>query len=492
MDAYENSRPQRHRSVRIAILTREEREQILMSWGVSFNEIIDSIRANIKVKNQRRQTVTNLGKVERIEEAFESATRKLKRALLLRKRTGDKVKQLKERSELASHTLASLKIAEDRALSEIHADAATVEHEPERDNPKNLEAQVSVSDFFKKTPAESLIQRSVTNLSDDDGASGVSAFTLGNSTIGNSTTASMREVEMFYRELELELFGDAELPSMVGQTLEVPRVDIPKETRYVADPPSVKGYRVDDGSSPPPKPNSCHYQFQDGNGFVTAIQNTSNPTDEPRSFLTRSLERQQHFMSPPDHAFVTRDPPPLGPLHMHRYNYYPGSHPPVWYNHDVIPQVPYHPSVRLSSSLDSCDMSSHYARGAVAAVEQQYLQQFHAQPPPSSTPRTGSRQPYPVGSTNERMHPSSPRRNKYSSSPHAGADGPLIRHVPPPTNLTPTHWMEDYDSPKIRILEEPMTITEDSYEQSSTVYGGTQPQKYDPTRQPFPYSQEPL
>lgn len=36
---------------------------------------------NIRVKNQRRQTVSNLGRTEKIEEAFESATRKLKRAL---------------------------------------------------------------------------------------------------------------------------------------------------------------------------------------------------------------------------------------------------------------------------------------------------------------------------------------------------------------------------------------------------------------------------
>jgi hypothetical protein len=46
------------------VLTREERETLLLSWGISFHDIIESVRINVKVKNQRRQKVTNLGKVE--------------------------------------------------------------------------------------------------------------------------------------------------------------------------------------------------------------------------------------------------------------------------------------------------------------------------------------------------------------------------------------------------------------------------------------------
>ena len=51
LNYYEEARSYRRKTLGM-VGTREQREAILLHWGVSFNEIIDSIRTNIKVKNQ--------------------------------------------------------------------------------------------------------------------------------------------------------------------------------------------------------------------------------------------------------------------------------------------------------------------------------------------------------------------------------------------------------------------------------------------------------
>lgn len=193
------------------VLSREEREALLLNWGASFHDIIEAVRSNIKIKNQRRQTVTNLGKVERIEEAFESATRKLKSALMLRRSTGNKVRRLQEQANLAQSALTSLKIAEDRALSEIRGTRRRVLISDNKRKNEELK-KITINSSFSPDPVDGL--RS--SPEEDDLVS--KGFSLGN----NSVTQSELEIERFYRELELEMFGDEELPSMVGQTLEVP------------------------------------------------------------------------------------------------------------------------------------------------------------------------------------------------------------------------------------------------------------------------------
>jgi hypothetical protein len=84
IDKFESSRTKRRSELEM-ILPREERESILMYWGATMHDVSDAVRRNRKVKSQRNQTVSNMGKAERIEEVFESATRKLKRAVLCKK-----------------------------------------------------------------------------------------------------------------------------------------------------------------------------------------------------------------------------------------------------------------------------------------------------------------------------------------------------------------------------------------------------------------------
>ena len=477
VDTYEEARPYRRSQIDM-VLTREEREEILMHWGVSFHDIIESIRGNIRVKNQRRQTVTNLGKVERLEEAFESATRKIKRALLLRRRTGDKVKELRERAELAANTLASLKIAEERALNEIHSDKRLVEQEPEEDHLEsidNLGVQVSVSDFCKNSPAESMVRKSSAASNDDpDGASSVDGFTL-----GNSTTPSILEMEKFYRELELEMFGENDFPpSMIGTTLEIAAIEIPEEDRCYDDPEST----CDD-------PGSVYDDETDAPPIVSGYPIHSS---YPASYDMRDSAQPSHFMRHHERHFVEPEDAlrnEVAQRHLHgrsllsrtmeydiestalrRQFSYPDEEP--MYNHhyavshSIFPSPETPPSVnpnfqsaRLSQSLDSAWVYPMH--------EVPRFSQVGYQMPPSAVSAIPSS--YHLGPNGPYVIPENqaPTPNLFRV---ASQDEPQICHNPPPTYLSPTHWMEDRDSPRVRHPNEPVTITEDaSYE--SRIYG---------------------
>lgn len=63
------------------IILRSEREERLLSLGYTDKEIADAVRSVKKCKNQRRQTIQNLG-AQPFEEALQSAGRKVKRLIV--------------------------------------------------------------------------------------------------------------------------------------------------------------------------------------------------------------------------------------------------------------------------------------------------------------------------------------------------------------------------------------------------------------------------
>mmetsp|Transcript_9666 Transcript_9666/g.15502 ORF Transcript_9666/g.15502 Transcript_9666/m.15502 type:complete len:452 (-) Transcript_9666:283-1638(-) len=80
LDEYENVRKSGGRGSRDIILSRIERESMLLDLGYSQKDIADSIRKTIRLKNQRKQTIQNLN-VSPVEEFLEKATRRVKRVL---------------------------------------------------------------------------------------------------------------------------------------------------------------------------------------------------------------------------------------------------------------------------------------------------------------------------------------------------------------------------------------------------------------------------
>ncbi len=64
------------------ILSRFARESLLIENGVARSELAEAVRQNIKVKNQRRQTVTNLA-LAPIEERFERWARSFRKLMII-------------------------------------------------------------------------------------------------------------------------------------------------------------------------------------------------------------------------------------------------------------------------------------------------------------------------------------------------------------------------------------------------------------------------
>ena len=80
LEDFEHNRLYTRRLDHEMVLSRPERESILISLGYSQIEIARAVRANIKVKNQRRRTIHNLS-FSKVEEAVETVRKKLTSAV---------------------------------------------------------------------------------------------------------------------------------------------------------------------------------------------------------------------------------------------------------------------------------------------------------------------------------------------------------------------------------------------------------------------------
>ena len=447
------------------------------------------------MKNQRRQTVTNLGKVERIEEAFESATRKLKRALLLRKSTGNKVKRLQEQANLAQSALTSLKIAEDRALDEIRRGRMPRRVEPEKADLENYHLDVAVANYGRTNPQDNGIRRPshLVVSEQDDFYSSFDGLTLG----GNSTTPSQLEMERFYRELEMEMFGDEELPSFVGQTLELP-TEIPAGERVGNElMASISSFNLDDSlnSGIPPsvadliqfqrrqqqqqklqqKQQQRQHQHQQRKGQPSGEEDYKDYSDDID--LALELEQNRSMIS---RSLLDDDSESTKTEHSH---YEHGDHDALHHHRTLERMYPVHgdyissryhsATSRLSSSLDSADPNRARLTESVVALEYQFKQQnHHHQQQQQQPPFQPNHPPVPLhagmtmfqdcallGGYNHPQYPYYESHHQQRPSRTDSNDGPKIQHMPPPTPFSPSHWMEDVDSPPVSFQRGIQTIT---------------------------------
>jgi len=211
---YEHSRSDRNSNF-VIVLSRSEREELLLEWDVDSRNIASSVRAALKTKFQRKQTVINARKYSKIEEAIEITSKRLKKALLPRRMTNDGVDELLERtpSQVFDYSRAGETVSTSSG---------------EEDSKSRIEMTEPDEDIIEKLMQNTFDIPAVgvcDECSDTNNALDDDEFTLGATTLGNTSafSPSIIEMEKFYRELELEMFGEeTELPSMVGQTLEVP------------------------------------------------------------------------------------------------------------------------------------------------------------------------------------------------------------------------------------------------------------------------------
>jgi hypothetical protein len=110
VDQYETTRPPRRSNFEM-VLPRDIRQSMLKKeWDVSQGQIAAAVRANIKVKNQRRSTVNNLGKATRMEEMMESAGKKVFGGLMFKKSTNRQVQELEQQVEDAQKLRSQAKL----------------------------------------------------------------------------------------------------------------------------------------------------------------------------------------------------------------------------------------------------------------------------------------------------------------------------------------------------------------------------------------------
>lgn len=96
---YEKERPPRRTNFEM-VLPRDVRQSMLKKeWLVSQGRIASAVRCNIKIKNQRRSTVNNLGKASKMEEMMESAGKKVFQGLMFKKSTSKQLQDLEKQHE---------------------------------------------------------------------------------------------------------------------------------------------------------------------------------------------------------------------------------------------------------------------------------------------------------------------------------------------------------------------------------------------------------
>lgn len=106
VEEYEKARPTRRTQSEMVLPRSLRIEMLRKEWGVSQAQIARAVRSGVRAKNQRRTTLGNLGKTEKVEELIEGATKQLLKSLFLRKGTsktaqqlGDKIQSVKQQQK---------------------------------------------------------------------------------------------------------------------------------------------------------------------------------------------------------------------------------------------------------------------------------------------------------------------------------------------------------------------------------------------------------
>lgn len=123
LDDYERTRPPRRVQKQMAIPRRIREDMLRYEWNASRKEITESIRRNVKVKNQRRTTINNLGKATKFEEVMESASRKLKRFVRGQKSVHKQVRALEEKIDSTNRKRSKLIYLEQNMSQEVEESA---------------------------------------------------------------------------------------------------------------------------------------------------------------------------------------------------------------------------------------------------------------------------------------------------------------------------------------------------------------------------------
>jgi hypothetical protein len=131
LEEYEDTRPVRRSQMEMVLPRKVRFDMLRLEWDVSRSEIADTVRRNVKTKNQRRTTVNNLGKAPKMEQVMERLGRKVRRTLLGQKPVSRQVQILdakfNEVVRLRKQYALELEMADEYDSSRAHVDEKTEE-----------------------------------------------------------------------------------------------------------------------------------------------------------------------------------------------------------------------------------------------------------------------------------------------------------------------------------------------------------------------------
>mmetsp|Transcript_50 Transcript_50/g.112 ORF Transcript_50/g.112 Transcript_50/m.112 type:complete len:286 (-) Transcript_50:324-1181(-) len=127
LDDYERTRPPRRIQKEMVIPRRLREDMLRYEWNASRKDITESIRRNVRIKNQRRTTINNLGKATKFEEAMESASRKLKRFVRGQKSVHKQVRAMEKKIDATNRKRSKLIYLEENMSQEVENMSQEVE-----------------------------------------------------------------------------------------------------------------------------------------------------------------------------------------------------------------------------------------------------------------------------------------------------------------------------------------------------------------------------
>lgn len=463
LTGYEGYRGPRREQLEM-VLTRHERENLLIEWGVPNYLIADGTRNALRVKNQRKQTVVNAGKVAKLEEVIESASKRFKEALAFPKksRSTDSISSRgsdEEKKEGDNESADFGRSSQNTTISmEIHTTPTSnivrnvsnrvISVEPDMDILERMGMNVSLSNIVKLSP-DGALMASCSSLEQfvewtDDYARD-DAYTLGATTFGhNSASPSVLEMERFYQELEREMFGEeASLPCMVGQTLEVNtcEYDISEhcdDMTVASSPHSASCFHMSERASSPCPPHMFDsYQVHRDAGPVRDVH---NPLHQPQT--------QQYVRHLPTYEYDQSPSETLWAQYHSIYQLNPAHQPTTASSHNAF----------VGWSQKNC----HRGYDLTSTSTQRQLQHFRSVSTNQMVSLRDERSVHPFEIENyHRRLP--PRHFVQRSNGQSYFDGPPVCHnAVQHGHLTPHQWMGECDGPR-SYVNAAVTIIEDSH-----------------------------
>jgi len=150
IDDYEETRPARRTQMEMVLPRKLRSEMLKRDWQITQRQIAEAVRRNVKIKNQRRTTVNNLGKASKMEVVMESLNRKVKRTLMLQKSVSKQVKELEVKHNEAQR-LRKQRILEVQMADEYEAETHSSISRELKDSVVDEKTNVSVDSAFEES-----------------------------------------------------------------------------------------------------------------------------------------------------------------------------------------------------------------------------------------------------------------------------------------------------------------------------------------------------